>query len=209
MTLSCPICPHFEAHSLKYLVAHIGVEHGNDLQFNITCGINNCPQTYRLFSGFRSHVHRKHRDELCTVSSNDGSNHPHTKLQCPSCGVEIRNLSGVSSHLRTHMVAGSNILCPFKHCNLSYGVFSSWTSHVSRAHPERTITDLEDAWHQQPVAMVHGSTHDQADVEYGDETMGDVLDDELLFVNLDTQFVTCYANFILKMQEKHLIPVGA
>ena len=61
------------------------------------------------------------------------------------------------------MVDGSNILCPFKHCNLSYGVFSSWTSHVSRAHPERTINDLEDAWHQEPVAMVHGSIHEQSD----------------------------------------------
>ena len=29
-----------------------------------------------------------------------------------------------------------------------------------------------------------------------------------MFVNLDTQFVKCCANFILKMQEKHLIPVS-
>ena len=77
--------------------------------------------------------------------------------------------------------------------------------HVSRAHPERTINDLEDAWHQVPVAMVHGSNHDQSDFEDGFEIMGDVLDDELLIVNLDTQFVKCYANIILKMQEKHLI----
>ena len=58
--------------------------------------------------------------------------------------------------------------------------------HVSRAHPERTINDLEDAWHQQPVAMVHGSTHEQSDFEDVDEIMGDVLHDELLIVNLDT-----------------------
>ena len=88
---------------------------------------------------------------------------------------------------------------------MSYGVFSSRTSYVSRAHPERIINDLEDAWHQVPVAMVHGSIHEQSHFYDGDETMGDILDDKLLFVNLDRQFVKRYANFILKMQEKHLI----
>ena len=75
-----------------------------------------------------------------------------------------------------------------------------------RAHPKRTINDLEDAWHQQPVAMLNGSTHEHMlNMVMRLWVMSWMTN---CCLSIDTQFVKCYANFILRMQEKHLIPVS-
>ena len=48
---------------------HIGEVHRFDPGLVIHCGIEHCPQTYRNYESFRSHVYRKHRNTLHPMSS--------------------------------------------------------------------------------------------------------------------------------------------
>lgn len=65
----CSICLEFLAPSLRSLLTHIGHAHSNEPNFHVTCGIDGCAKTYKIFLSFRNHVNRKHhvkrkRDDL-------------------------------------------------------------------------------------------------------------------------------------------------
>ena len=60
----CTICDHFAGRSFAAVLRHIGCNHRYDPGLRIRCGIKSCPETYTNFESFRSHVYRKHRDEL-------------------------------------------------------------------------------------------------------------------------------------------------
>lgn len=72
----CPLCNNFGGNSYSAVLRHIGEIHRHDPSLHIECGIEQCPQTYKNFESFRSHVYRKHRDVLHLVESRsqtDGS----------------------------------------------------------------------------------------------------------------------------------------
>ena len=63
MVLECPLCS-LLCPSLKAYVSHLRLVHGEDRDFYLFCGINNCQQEFLAFSAFNSHVYRHHRNEL-------------------------------------------------------------------------------------------------------------------------------------------------
>lgn len=77
----CSICNCFGGPSLASIVRHIGEIHRHDPGLQIRCGISQCPQTYKNFESFRSHVYRKHRDELHPVTR--------TTTNSPLLGSEV------------------------------------------------------------------------------------------------------------------------
>ena len=60
----CTICHEFAGRSFAVVLRHIGYSHRYDPGLRIRCGIKSCPETYTNFESFRSHVYRKHREEL-------------------------------------------------------------------------------------------------------------------------------------------------
>ena len=60
----CCLCSSFSGHLFSAILRHIGEIHQHDPNLTIECGIEGCPQTYKNFESFRSHVYRKHRDVL-------------------------------------------------------------------------------------------------------------------------------------------------
>ncbi len=60
----CWICSDFTSSSMKSVVRHIGCAHSCDPNFRVLCGINQCRRVYTNFSSFRSHLYRKHKEEL-------------------------------------------------------------------------------------------------------------------------------------------------
>ena len=60
----CTICDKFAGRSFAAVLRHIGSSHRYDPGLRIRCGIKSCPETYTVFESFRSHVYRKHREEL-------------------------------------------------------------------------------------------------------------------------------------------------
>ncbi len=57
----CCLCNSFGGNSFSSVLHHIGEIHRHDPNLTIDCGIEGCPQTYKRFESFRSHVYRKHR----------------------------------------------------------------------------------------------------------------------------------------------------
>ena len=60
----CTLCSHFAGRGFSDVLCHIGTTHRYDPGLSIRCGIRACPKVYTNFESFRSHVYRKHRDEL-------------------------------------------------------------------------------------------------------------------------------------------------
>ena len=62
----CPICRMFASSTYGRVLRHIGEVHSFSPGFRIDCGLgpNKCPATYTKYSSFRSHVYKKHREEL-------------------------------------------------------------------------------------------------------------------------------------------------
>lgn len=59
---SCCLCDGFAGNSFGSLLRHIGEIHRHDPNLCIQCGIGGCPETYKRYDSFRSHIYRKHRD---------------------------------------------------------------------------------------------------------------------------------------------------
>lgn len=65
----CSICNLFGGHTFAAVLRHIGEIHRYDPGLVIRCGIGQCPQTYTKYESFRSHVYRKHRETIHSLSS--------------------------------------------------------------------------------------------------------------------------------------------
>lgn len=65
----CPRCPYFSDQFTKVL-NHIGFVHGAENNFSILCGIDGCPSSYKLFSSYRTHIYRCHKQVLRETGSN-------------------------------------------------------------------------------------------------------------------------------------------
>lgn len=63
---TCPICKDFARNSYVGILRHIGQVHSHRPGFSVQCGLgrSKCPATYKNFQSFRSHVYKKHRDDL-------------------------------------------------------------------------------------------------------------------------------------------------
>lgn len=65
----CSLCNRFRGSNFAAVLRHIGNTHRFDPGFFISCGLRFCPATYTNYESFRSHVYRKHRDELFVESN--------------------------------------------------------------------------------------------------------------------------------------------
>nr|XP_037286457.1 uncharacterized protein LOC119179483 [Rhipicephalus microplus] len=70
----CPRCP-FSSPQFTKIVSHIGLAHSAEPGFRIFCGIGGCANTYKIFSSYRSHLYRQHKDVLEESGSNFSGSH--------------------------------------------------------------------------------------------------------------------------------------
>lgn len=72
----CAICLVFISLTVRELLSHINLSHGNSPNFQIICGINNCPMRYRRYHSFYKHVryiHSEFYDSDLPNPHNEGS----------------------------------------------------------------------------------------------------------------------------------------
>ena len=62
-TFQCKICGHIRALNLKIFLTHCNIAHGNDVSFQVTCGIGGCPGKFSEFDSFYKHIRRHHKKE--------------------------------------------------------------------------------------------------------------------------------------------------
>lgn len=203
--LQCALCT-YSTKSLKAFTNHYQV-HRNVANFSFPCGVPECSRHFRKYAAFRSHVyrdHKFHRSSRCIKNVT-------FLCQVPYCSYECTSVTEFLAHLKNHILQKLTISCPFKNCDKSFSVKSSFTAHISRCHRDRTSTSLSGAV-LQSVEHHREATQEQCTVN--DELTSGVVDDsdtepELMSgarIFTDTeQFMHSIALFLLKIAGKIFI----
>lgn len=74
------------------LIQHVGLVHAHEPNFTITCGLNNCKSTFKVYESFRRHVYRKHSEHVKPNNQTNeienldtGGNDEHPEENEPPC----------------------------------------------------------------------------------------------------------------------------
>ena len=184
--------------------------HRNVANFSFPCGVPECSRHFRKYAAFRSHVYRDHKFHHSSRCIKNVT----FLCQVPFCSYECTSVTEFLAHLKNHILQKLTISCPFKNCDKSFSVKSSFTAHISRCHRDRTSTSLSGAV-LQSVEHHREATQEQCTVN--DELTSGVVDDsdtepELMSgarIFADTeQFMHSISLFYLKLQAKFLLPAS-
>lgn len=191
----CDTCVGKPFRTLSLFAKHVALEHAFERNFQMECGFTHCKQKFKRFSSLRSHIYRHHK-----IHRFRRTNNLNEIPSCPECSFPVAALNDVYQHLKMHMTANSNILCPFNNCEKSYRVWSSLTSHVSRYHSCENLGALKSIWY--PANQRKEIVCPEANFECSGQNCiyEDVADDS------GTVYIKSYASLILKLQEKYSLP---
>ncbi len=97
----CPLCNSFGGQSFSSVLRHIGEIHKHDPGFQIQCGLRQCPETYKNYDSYRSHVYRKHRSVLFCQQNETSSSNSTSSNSNDSESNSSPNDDDVDDHTRT------------------------------------------------------------------------------------------------------------
>ena len=132
------LCEHVSETTVQF-IQHAKL-HSNTPNYHYLCGVPYCTRMYRKATVLRAHMFREHKQpRYCKPLS--------TPLKClaQSCAFKCETVNSLVKHLNSHSEEGLEIKCPFRGCDCSFTVASSFASHVSRKHRSRGIEDLDDS----------------------------------------------------------------
>lgn len=61
MALTCSMCE-FQSNEMALLVQHLVRRHQFDNRFSVTCNVEECGATYRIWASYKTHLQRHHPD---------------------------------------------------------------------------------------------------------------------------------------------------
>ena len=214
---ACNIC-NTSVRSLKAYVCHLRL-HRNASHLRFRCCVGNCPKTFASFAAFSTHVSRYH-SSLKHQETNNECQDKNVSLHCSQqyCDQGFAGVKQLLCHLKIHLADHNVVLCPFSNCGRSYSNKSSFTSHLSRHHPELTV-DVLDSRHKTIIENVadHSTNNSMSDATSVMEHDGDEIEstadddfdmDEATASTLTENFKRSLALFYLKLKTKHLIPAS-
>ena len=62
-------CSHLSFPSFKRYLNHIQNTHSFEPNFQITCTVSGCFQTFKVFSSFTAHLYRKHQEQISRLNA--------------------------------------------------------------------------------------------------------------------------------------------
>lgn len=195
--IRCHFCD-FSSNLLK-VVSHQRI-HTHIKNVDLFCPIENCQRKFKLYSSFRSHVHKFHisKSNKAFISKIPG------KFSCSidSCKESFGLMKELCFHLKGHIKEGVKIICPIDNCSANFTVKSSFSSHLSRKHfnwadnksydLKKTQFEVNKPENDEPPVDVSDSVNNNTEVQ------SDVMD-----------YVKMVSVFLLKMQVKHHISHSA
>lgn len=99
------------------------------------CLYDSCICTFQSFNALKIHLSRFHNDKD-RIGAGEGAQAARVVFTCPLCGLKQPFSEAILfSHLRGHLKNREMVECPFKNCNYSTNVYSSFNAHKSRTHP--------------------------------------------------------------------------
>ena len=203
--------------TLKGYVQHYRL-HSNVANITFPCAIEGCVRLFRTYSAFKSHVARDHQsrkvEKFRTLDIGDSVNTLVTQCPFSFCAKISQNLKDLLQHLKSHIMQGNEVLCPFEGCSLTFKVKSSFSSHITRNHGAGSNRQVSSH------LLSHSSEHDtfsdqnfDQDTDLGEGTHNDFdLDNSQHQNDVEENFTELFlknlALFYLKLTAKHHMPAS-
>lgn len=186
----CKLCQH-ESNNIVGFTKHMK-GHSNVPNCCFTCGVPDCSRAFTKFAAFKSHLYRDHKGYQ---KSSKGARFEQieTTLICQIgyCHFTCTTLNDLFRHLQDHIKKGREIKCPFKSCERTLSVKSTFASHISRTHKNSPPELLNEAVFANP------QQHECQPCTSQDESEGPQPCE--VFESVDE-------DFFLKLQAKLLLP---
>lgn len=120
--------------------------HSNVPNCSFTCGIPDCSRAFTTFSAIKSHLYRDHRRYQRSHSRVRFDQTDTTLIyQLEYCHFTCTSLKDLIRHLKDHIDEGREIKCPFRSCERTFTVKSTFASHISRTHKNSQPEHLYEA----------------------------------------------------------------
>lgn len=188
--------------TLKGYVMHQGL-HKNEPHYQYACCMESCKFQFRNYNAFKCHVYRHHR-RSSTVSQCQTLQAPFL-CQLPHCQKQLVDLKDLLRHLKSHISRREVAHCPFKDCDKTFSVTSSFTAHLSRKHKNPTALHVSGAYCPPSVPSESQSSVAEREADEGsadDEPEADVPD----LAQMKSLYMRNLCMFYMKLQAKQLIP---
>lgn len=130
MRWTCKLCTFFSGNQKRILEHYQNSHRHYGRNCPLPCIYKDCAQYFRSKKSL--HVHLKNHGIFETSSALFGF-----KLKCLLCEFKKEiALKQYIAHLGKHLRSRETVTCPFNLCAFKSNVFSSFTSHKSRCHPQ-------------------------------------------------------------------------
>lgn len=178
------------------LFKHYRLQHSHFSKVSpLPCLHDDCMCTFQTLSALSTHLSRYHtREHHCSAKNIQEL----VTFKCPLCSFQQPfSESVILSHLRIHLKKHETVVCPYKGCNYSTNVYSTFNCHKSRVHQTSLASDFgSDIVFEQTPQATSSVTID------GDEesTSTEVQDKQCDTLNLKNQLKLNAASLFMKMQ---------
>ena len=140
--------------------------HSNKANYRYQYGVPECSRQYVKIAVLKTHMYRDHKEDVPLRNSQQ----PCTPIQCNLCTVRCETSSLLVCHLRSHLLEGLHIECPFRGCDRRFSVLSSFASHLSKKHRNDSVEHVENPSNVgRPVASESVSHCEPFNVNYSDD----------------------------------------
>lgn len=187
-------------HSRVHLLRHYRAKHSICSKVSpLPCVYPDCPCTFPTHSALKTHLHRNHVVDTGTCQSQTN-----ISFKCSLCTLE-QSISedALFSHLRAHLKSHETVVCPYKSCNYSTNVYSSFNAHKSRVHHGGCLSDLQEGVGHpdtQPLYFTSGACNVSEEPESNTNDDNEDIEDIDDVNALRNQLKHNVASLFLKMQ---------
>lgn len=142
MNWNCKLCG-ISLSSKTHLRKHCRLKHSHFCRVSpLPCLYADCICTFQSFGALKTHLSRYHTAES---SFSKGGSLVRLSLKCSLCTFQQPFSESIFfSHLRGHLRNHETVTCPYKDCNYSTNVYSSFNAHKSRVHHTSDWSDFCD-----------------------------------------------------------------
>ena len=181
--------------------------HANSSNVCFRCCFPHCHSVLLTHHALRMHVLRNHEVKCRRVVQHNGAS-----LECSvdMCSFTSNDFSVHIAHLKSHILSGIAIACPFKNCRKTFLKKSSFSSHVSRCHKYLHFSSSHES--SCPNVSVSEMLNSESDLceRTGEHVNEDNFDDDddnsgVISEDRKSEFLNCIALFCLKLQAKFLL----
>lgn len=135
--MQCKLCK-FSHSSREVLLKHYRLRHYQGRSWQHPCLYTDCVCTFKTVGALKTHLTRSHKH---TAALND-----HFNFSCELCDFkDVCQPSQFLNHIRNHLRRHDTVSCPFKDCELTTNVLSTFSSHISRKHKSQGFEDFSSS----------------------------------------------------------------